>query len=392
MLARRVDGNPLIYLDNAATSLKPQPVIDAMNHYYTHVSANIHRGKHMLSEEASDAYEAARYAVSRFLDCQSREVVFVQNTTHALGMVAAGLDLTSDDLVLCPLDVHHSNLLPWWDRARVEFIRVDDNGMIDLDHYRTLLAKGPKVVALNHCSNVTGVIAPVEEMSRQAKAVDAIVVLDAAQSAPHRRLRVRELGCDFAAFSGHKMLGPTGVGILYVGEQQFERLKATQLGGGTVDWVDTEHYELRKVPHRFEGGTPNISGVYGFGAALTYLNTIGMAAVEEHDRAMADLLASEAAERPTWVMLGARSTDRVGIASLKLPGLDNLGDAARILSDSYGVMCRTGHMCAQPLVEHFAMSQVLRMSTYVYNTQDEIQRAFSALDRICFDLGVNRRH
>lgn len=381
VLARRIGGRLITYLDNAATSLKPRCVIDAVVQYDSEVSANIHRGKHILSEEASDRYEETRAGVAAFLGARGDEVVFVSNATHALNTIAAGLGLGKDDLVLVPLDAHHSNLLPWRCRATVRTIRLDGRAMIDLDHYADLLKLRPRVVALNHCSNVTGVYAPVAEMAAMAKTAGAIVTLDAAQSAPHRRIRVAELGVDFLALSAHKMLGPTGLGVLYGAAPYLAALEPNHLGGGTVDWVDCDRYQLRKLPHRLEAGTPNISGVYGFGAAVSYLEKIGLAAIEEHDRIMATTILAEARTREYLSVVGGDAdVDRAGIVSLHLPGQTGIAGLARTLSDCYGIMCRSGHMCAQPLVDYFSEGEILRLSAYAYNTAEELRRVFTALD------------
>jgi cysteine desulfurase/selenocysteine lyase len=388
VLGRRVDGVPITYLDSAATALKPDAVIDAVVRYYREVGANIHRGKHMLSEEASEGYERARSAVAGFIGAAPPEVAFVANTTHGINLLAEALGLGPDDLVLCPLDNHHSHLLPWWRRARVEFAGLNGDATVDLDHYAALLRRRPRVVALTHCSNVTGVVSPVAAMAAMAREAGALVVLDAAQSAPHRELRVRQLGADAVVFSAHKMLGPTGVGVLWIAAERQGELHPAHLGGGTVDRVTTSAYELRRAPHRFEAGTPDIAGVLGLGAAVAYLQRLGMDAVAAHDALMARVLREEAERRPYLAAVGLEAPDRAGIASLRIEGCPDLGEAARILSDAHGVMCRSGHQCAQPLVDRFAGSQVLRMSTYVYNTEGEVRAAFEALDATCAALGV----
>jgi cysteine desulfurase / selenocysteine lyase len=388
LLERTIDGIPVTYLDSAATSLKPRAVIDAVVGYYTTVGANIHRGKHMLSEEASDEYERVRAETARTFGCQTHEIVFAANATHALNLLATGLDLQPDDLVLCQLDSHHSNLLPWAAAAEVRIVDADAEGRIDLESFTRLLEEEPRVVSLTHCSNVTGVVTPIRDLARLAQAAGAVVVVDAAQSAPHRRLPLADLEADFVAFSGHKMLGPTGVGVLYVRGAQLERLRPAQLGGGTVDWVELDGHVLRKAPHRFEAGTPNVSGIYGFGAALRYLERTGWDLVERHDRLMAEALTQEASQRPYLRMLAAGSEDRAGIAGLRIRGTKHLGEIARALSDSHGVMCRSGHMCAQPFVDRIAQGEVLRLSTYLYNSVEDVARAFAALDATCASFGV----
>jgi cysteine desulfurase/selenocysteine lyase len=384
MLSRVIDDNPVIYLDSAATSLKPVQVASEISRYYLEVSANIHRGKHYLSEEASVFYEEGRYKVAQFIGAAGNEVVFVRNTTEALNVVAKGLDLSKDDTVLVCTDSHHSGYLPWLDKANVEFVHISTQGVVDLDYYEELLKGSPKVVSLTHCSNVSGLYAPIEKMAQMAKNVGAIVVVDAAQSIPHRRLNVNRQNIDFLAFSGHKMLGPTGIGVLYGRQQYLEKLKPTYLGGGMVDWVDTAGYRSRKIPHKFEAGTPHIAGVYGLVAAIKYLERIGFERIEKHDLALGKVLLHEALKRDYIEVIapGNETTERCAIVSIKMKQQSSLGDVARMLSDSYGIMCRTGHMCAQPLVDSLANGEILRASAYLYNTKEDVQAFFQALDEI----------
>ncbi len=383
VLARTIDERPVTYLDNAATTLKPRAVIDAVTDYYANVGANIHRGRHLLSQEASTLYEESRSRVAQFIGAFADEVVFVRNTTEAINLVAQGLRLSPDDLVVGTLDAHHSQLLPWRRVARLELTAVDRQGLVDRDHYEALLRKQPKVVALSHCSNVTGAYIPLEDMIRAAKARDAIVVVDAAQSVGHRRLDVASLGADFLAFSSHKMMGPTGVGVLYGRRDRLEQLDPLLLGGGTVDWVDLHGHTLRRVPHRFEAGTPDIAGVIGLGAAIRYLEQLGLETIDAHDRELAAALREGARQRPYLDVIGpTQEVDKTAILSLRIPGVTRLDDVAQLLSDAHGIMCRTGHHCAQPLVDHFTADEALRASAYVYNTSEEIAALFAALDDI----------
>jgi cysteine desulfurase / selenocysteine lyase len=383
VLSRTIDDVPVIYLDNAATTLKPRAVIDAVSGYYTHIGANVHRGLHRLSQEASTLFEDARGRVAQFIGARADEVVFVRNTTEALNLVAHGLRLSPDDLVVGTLDAHHSHLLPWRHVARLELTPLDAQGRVDRDGYEALLRQRPKVVALTYCSNVTGAYLPLEEMVRAAHSRDAVVVVDAAQAIGHRPIDVATLGVDFLAFSAHKMMGPTGVGVLYGRREHLERLQPWLLGGGTVDWVDARSHALRRVPHRFEAGTPDIAGVIGLDAAIRYLDRLGLEVINAHDRTLAAALNEGARLRPYLEVLGPVSDiDKTAILSLRLRGVTSLDDVARILSDAHGIMCRTGHHCAQPLVDTFTTGGVLRVSAYVYNTAEEISTFFSALDDI----------
>jgi len=384
ILSRVIDDNRLVYLDSAATSLKPVQVVSEMSRYYLEVSANIHRGKHYLSEEASVFYEEGRYKVAQWIGAAGNEVVFVRNTTEALNIVAKGLNLGKDDGVLVCTDSHHSGYLPWLEKANTQLVRIDSQGMVDLSHYEELLKSGPKVVSLTHCSNVSGLYAPLEKMTQMAKEAGAIVVVDGAQSVPHRRVNVNRMNIDFLAFSGHKMLGPTGIGVLYGRQQYLEKFSPVYLGGGMVDWVDTNSYRTRKIPHKFEAGTPHIAGVYGLVAAIKYLEKIGIERVEAHDLEIGKLLLTEAKKRDYLEVIapGGNAVERCAIVSIKMKQHSNLGDIARMLSDSYGIMCRTGHMCAQPLVDYLADGEILRASGYLYNTKQDVIDFFQALDEI----------
>lgn len=384
LLAREIDGNRLVYLDSAATSLTPVQVVSEISRYYLEVGANIHRGKHYLSEEASVAYEEGRYKVARFIGAAGNEIVFVRNTTEALNLVACGLKLRTEDRVIAFTDSHHSAYLPWKRIATTTLVRTDARGVVDLEHYKDLLRLGAKVVCLTHCSNVSGIYVPLDEMATMAKEAGAIVVVDAAQSVPHRRLDVTRQNIDFLAFSGHKMLGPTGIGVLYGKHDSLENLSPALVGGGMVDWVDAANFRVRKIPHRFEAGTPHISGVYGLIAAIKYLERIGLNRVQAHDQGLGRLLLSEALRRDYLDVIapGEESSERCAMVSMKMTRHHDPGDIARMLSDSYGVMCRSGHMCAQPFVDYVAGGQILRASAYVYNTKQDVMDLFLGLDEI----------
>ena len=379
---RTIGGSPLVYLDSAATSLKPQSVIDAIVHYYSAVGANIHRGKHMLSEIASVHYEKTRVKIARFIGCAAAEVTFVQNTTHALNVVAHGLSLDSSDLVVIQGDSHHSAMLPWRQYARVEHFRVTPQGIPDLDHFEALLRKRPRVVVLTHCSNITGLYAPVVEMTRLAKDAGALVVVDGAQSIPHRPFRFRESGIDFLAFSAHKMLGPTGVGVLCGRIDLLRELRPMCHGGGMVDWVEYDVERVRELPHGLEAGTPDIAAVYGFGAAIDYLEALGWDFITAHDRRLATLLYAEAARRDGLTLVsGDGAADRSAILGLSIAG-SSMSAIATALSDSHSIMCRSGHMCCQPFVHACFGGEVMRASAYVYTSEEEVMQFFDALDEV----------
>ncbi|CAM3906038.1 aminotransferase class V-fold PLP-dependent enzyme [Pseudoalteromonas maricaloris] len=386
-LNAEIDGEPVLYLDSAATSLKPKVMIDAISRYYSGVACNVHRGKHFAMEEVSNQYEQVRYNVANLIQCHGNEVVFVSNTTEAINMVASGLELQKDDLVLVSENAHHSNLLPWSSKAKTEIIVSLPNGAIDIEQYERLLQQKPKVVALTHCSNVTGIYIDLERMAALAKSVGAIVLVDAAQSIPHRKVSVKSGNIDFMCFSAHKMLGPNGVGVLYGKADMLESLVPQTLGGGMVDWVEYDSFRLRKIPHRFEAGTPNIAGVIGFGASIDYLNRVGIDVISEHDRRLGHFILKEAKKRDyIKVICDDESLDRGAVLSFAIRGLDDLDDVSRYLSDSYGIIVRNGHLCAQPYTQSQTDGQVLRVSGYIYNSEEDIKTFFSALDEICTSM------
>ncbi len=390
-LSRTLDGRNITYLDSAATSLKPKQMMESINHYYTNCSTNIHRGKHYLMEEASNHYEQTRYKVADFIGCMGNEVIFVRNTTEAINLVANGLNLNKNDLTIIFTDAHHSNILPWMNKTTTKFVQLDNRHQPDLIHFKQLLMQKPKVVALTHCSNVTGIYTPVEEMARLAKQAGAIVVLDAAQSIAHRKINMANLDIDFITFSAHKMLGPTGIGVLAGRAELLEQLDLSMLGGGMVDWVDLQGYRLRKIPHRFEAGTPHIAGAYGLGAAIDYLNSIGFEKLKNHEIEIGQLMLTKALQRDYLkIICPEPSADRGGVLSFFIPNIDNLDDTARILSDSYGIMCRTGHLCAQPFINSVGNGQVIRISAYFYNKNTDIEWFFDSLDEIVrvFEAGA----
>ncbi|MFF4948100.1 aminotransferase class V-fold PLP-dependent enzyme [Streptomyces chattanoogensis] len=383
-LRREIDGQPISYLDNGATTLKPRSVIQAVTEYYETNGANIHRGKHRLSEEASDAYEASRMVIARHISAAANEVVLLRNTSEALNLVAGGLGLDPDAYVVGCLDAHHSQMLPWRRVGRLDLTRVDCHGRLDRDHFRELLRGRPKVVALTHCSNVTGVIHPVAELIAEVRAAcDATIVLDAAQSLPHQRINVRELDVDFMAFSMHKMLGPTGVGCLFGRSELLAGLRPLSVGGGMVDWVDLDGSVDRRIPFKFETGTPAIASIIGSAAAIRYLEALDGPQTHRHAQDLCAALVGGALARPRVSLIGPpEQTDRIALATLRLESAVPAGEVARLLSDSYGYMVRSGHMCAQPLVTELAGGETLRVSAYLYNEVSEIEGFYQALDEL----------
>jgi cysteine desulfurase/selenocysteine lyase len=381
-LSRQIDGVDVVYLDSAATSLKPNCVIEAITHFYQNVATNVHRGKSYVTEEASNIYEQTRYKVANFIRCSGNEVVFCKNTTEAINMVALGLELDSDDWILVCSDAHHSNFLPWQQNAKTRYVGLLDDGSLDLETYYKLLEEKPKLAAITHCSNATGLYLPVKKMIEAAHKHDVLILMDAAQSIPHKAIDVQSLDVDFMAFSAHKVLGPTGLGVLYGKKALLEDLKPMHWGGGMVDWVALDHTQTRKLPHRLEAGTPNISAVFGFNAALDYIGKLGMENIEKYDNFLSDYIVCKIVKNKRLIIMGGIGHARSSTTSFSIQGVSNLDDLSRILSDSYGIICRTGHLCAQPLVSAVAGEQVMRISAYVYTTTEDIDYFFNSLSEI----------
>jgi cysteine desulfurase / selenocysteine lyase len=382
-LRREIDGVPVTYLDSAATSLKPNAVLEAERAYLTEYTANVHRGHSAIADEASYEYEAARRKIAQFIKADPATVVFTPNTSYSLAMVASGLNLSPDDTVLCSPNSHHSNLLPWLRRARVEYVGNDPLVPLDPDEVAAAIRQHrPRLIAIGWVSNVSGVISPAAEICRVAREHGVLSVVDAAQAAPHIPIDVNQLGCDFLAFSGHKMMGPTGVGVLWGRREQLEALEPLVVGGGTVDRVTRSGYTLKRLPQRLEPGTPHISGVIGLGAAAEYLSSLGFARIAAYERelveAMHDVLGGLPGVR---VLTGARGTEHLAIASVVPTGANIHSDTlCQILSDSFQIMTRSGFHCAHPLFDgHGFQLGAVRLSAYVYNTVEEVHRAGEAL-------------
>jgi cysteine desulfurase/selenocysteine lyase len=396
VLQRTVHGKPLAYLDNAATSQKPEPVIEAMADYYRRYNANIHRGVHTLAEEATEAYEGARRKVGRFINAHSpREVVYVRNTTEAINLVAmtwGRANLGEGDVVVLSVMEHHSNLVPWQLLAgatgvRLEFIGLDPQGRLMLEDLDRLLAEfgeRVKLVAINGMSNVLGTINPVAEVCQRAHVVGALCLIDGAQSVPHLPVDVQTLGADFLAFSGHKMLGPTGVGILWARKEILRDMPPFLGGGDMIKSVHLRESKWADIPHKFEAGTPNIAHGIGMGAAIDYLSALGMADVQEHEQAMASYALEQLVTVPNLHIYGPPAAERGGVVTFNLMKNGDLlihpHDLASIL-DREGIAIRAGHHCAQPLMEHYGVPATARASFYVYNTEDEVDRLVDALHK-----------
>ena len=386
ILSRQVHGRPLVYLDNAATTQKPRQVIDALVDYYSNTNANIHRGLHTLAEEATAAYELTRQKTADFIGAASpREVVFTRNTTESLNLLAYTLGARlrpGDEIILSALE-HHSNLVPWQlvtqrSGARLRFIELDADGEFDLDQARTLFNQRTRIVSIAHMSNVLGTIAPVAELSEMAHAVDATMIIDAAQSVPHLPLDVASLGADFAAFSAHKMLGPTGVGVLWGRQELLADLDPFLGGGEMISVVNREESSWAALPHKFEAGTPNIADVVAFGAALDYLSDLGMQTVREHDHALTTYAMDRLSAIEGLEIYGPADAERRGaVVAFNYADIHS-HDIATIL-DRGGVAVRAGHHCAQPLMRTLAVPATARASFYIYNEMFEIDALVDGL-------------
>ncbi len=399
LLQRQENGRPLIYLDSAATSQKPQSVIDAEARYYAAANANVRRGVYALSVEATDAYEAARERVARFLGAKDpNEIVFVRGTTEGLNLVAGTLGqhrLQKGDRVVSTVMEHHSNIVPWHQLReakgiQLDFVDIDDDGRLRLDQLDRLLAAKPKVVTVVHVSNVLGTVNPVREIADRAHAAGALVVVDAAQSAPHRQLDVHALGADFLAFSGHKTLGPMGIGALWARGDLLEELPPYMGGGEMIREVHTDRISYCDPPAKFEAGTPNVAGAIGLAAAVDYLEGVGWESLAAHEHRLQDHGAKSIRDRGNGRLrlIGPQDPrDRESVLSFTVDGV-HPHDVASLL-DADGICVRAGHHCAQPLMERLGVPALTRASPYLYNTTEELDALFAGLDRILalFDRG-----
>ncbi|HEY2567829.1 MAG TPA: cysteine desulfurase [Candidatus Udaeobacter sp.] len=387
ILREQAHGHPLIYFDNAATSQKPRAVIEALQHFYEHENANVHRGLHTLSSRATEAYEKARQRVATYIGAASAdEIVFTRGTTESINLVAqawGGKFIREGDVILLTEMEHHSNLVPWQllaerTGARLRFVTVLDDGTLDLEKLPSLLTSEVKLFAFTHISNSLGTINRVAELCEKAHAVGALTLVDAAQSVGHLPLDVQTLGCDFLAFSGHKMCGPTGIGALYTRKEILDSMPPWHGGGEMIVSVALEKSTFKKAPHRFEAGTPNIAGAIGLAAAADYLDRIGRPAIFEHDSQLARYAFDGLQELPGTRVFGP-SEDRGALVGFVM-------DAAHphdltTFADQYGLALRGGHHCNQPLMRRFGVPGTTRASFYFYNTIDEIDRMIEILQK-----------
>ena len=379
--------NDIIYMDSASTSLTPEPVLNVVSKYYREYNANVGRGVHRLSQVASQKYKDAHRKVADFIGANEEEVIFTKNTTEAINTVASGLRWKTGDKVVTTLIEHHSNFLPWL-RLKgfgvvLDIVKPDKDGEFNVSDFEEVIDDRTRLVALTHVSNVLGTITPIEEISAICKKKNALLLVDGAQSVPHIHVDVRKLGCNFLCFSGHKMLGPTGTGILWMKEDFLDRLEPLSFGGGMIDDVSLNGYELTKGYERFEGGTPNIAGVIGFGRAIDYLKKIGMDKIKDHEAKLTKRLLEGLLEiRRVEIYGSLNSKKRIGLVSFNIKDLSP-HDVALMLDEASNIMVRSGHLCCMPLMKYFGLKEgVVRVSLYLYNTEEEVDTFLETVKEI----------
>ncbi len=388
ILNREVKGRPLIYLDNAATTQKPQSVIDAIIHYYTHYNANIHRGIHTLAEEATAAFELTRDAVKSFIGAGSREeIIFTRGTTEGINLVAYSWgrkNINAGDEIIISAMEHHSNIVPWQllceeKKAVLKVIPVSDNGELLLDEFEKLLGPKTRLLSIVHVSNALGTVNPVKQMIARAHAVGAVVLVDGAQSAVHLDIDVLDMDCDFFAFSAHKLYGPTGVGVLYGKRELLESMPPFQGGGEMIKEVSFQKTTYNDLPYKFEAGTPNIGDVIAFKSALHFIQSIGKERIRKHEQDLLEYAHRELEKLPGLRIIG-RAREKVSVVSFVIDKAhpQDIG----ILLDNRGIAVRTGHHCAQPLMDRFSIPGTARASFAVYNTRYEIDELVKGLQRV----------
>jgi cysteine desulfurase/selenocysteine lyase len=388
ILKQKVHGKPLVYLDNAASTQKPQAVLDALTKYYQHDNSNVHRGVHLLSERATRAFESARVKVQRFLNAaEPREIIFVRGTTEAINLVAQTFGRKNvqagDEVVITAME-HHSNIVPWQilceeKGARLRVVPITDDGEVILEEYEKLLGPRTKLVSVVHVSNTLGTINPVRQMIETAHRRQIPVLVDGAQAVPHRRVDVQDLDCDFYAFSGHKLYGPTGIGILYGKAHFLEAMPPYQGGGDMISSVTFEKTTYNVLPYKFEAGTPDIAGAVGLAAAIDYLTGIGLEAVAEHEQ---DLIAytTERLSTISDIRIIGNAKEKAGATSFVLEGV-HPHDVGTIL-DQEGIALRTGHHCTQPLMDRFGVPATARAALAFYNTREDIDALVAGIYKV----------
>lgn len=387
ILDQEVNGHPLVYLDSAATSQKPEVVIEAIDKYYREYNSNVHRGVHTLGTRATDGYEGAREKVRKFINASAtEEIIFTKGTTASINLVAASYGRSNiqkgDEIVISMME-HHSNIIPWQQLAlqtgaTLKYIPLQEDGTISLDDARNIITPNTKIVSIMHVSNVLGVINPIKEIAEIAHENGAVMVVDGAQGAPHIKIDVQDLNCDFYALSGHKMCGPTGIGALYGKKHLLEAMPPIEFGGEMIDFVDLYDSTWKELPWKFEGGTPIIAGAIGLGAAIDFLESIGLDKIEQHEHKLAAYALKKMSEVEGLTIYGPMdASKRAGVITFNLEDV-HPHDVATVL-DAEGIAVRAGHHCAQPLMRWLKASATARASFYLYNTEDDIDRLVEGL-------------
>jgi len=383
------DGKRLVYLDSAATSQKPRSIIQAMDNYYNKNNANVHRGIHLLAEEATQMYELARKKIAAFVGVKDySQIIFTRNTTESINLIARTWGwkyLSEGDVILTTEMEHHSNIVPWFSLAKerkltVKFIKITDEGKLDKKHYQNLLELKPKIVAFTHMSNVLGTINPAKEIIELAHQAGAVTVVDGAQSVPHLSVSIDDLDADFYAFSAHKMCGPTGIGILFGKKELLEEMPSFLGGGDMIKKVTFDGFSTNSIPYKFEAGTPAIAQAIGFGAAVDYLSSIGMEKIFAHEKTLIKYAMESLPDIPGIKIIGPSAEDRGGVISFTIDQI-HPHDVAQIL-DEFGIAVRAGHHCAMPLHEKLHLIASTRASFYLYNTKDDIDELKMGLLRV----------
>ncbi len=391
-LSQEVNNRPLIYLDNAATTLRPVQVVDAVSAYYTTINANVHRANHHLGHRSTETYEGTRKKTAAFIGAaKDTEIIFTRGTTESINFVAEVLGdtlLNEGDTVVLTQSEHHSNMLPWLrlkakKGIHIAYIPVDNNGRVNMSEYEQLMERNPgvRLVSIGHASNLTGVVHPVHEMTRMAKSKGAMVLIDGAQAVAHHRVNVEEIGCDFYAFSAHKMYGPMGIGVLYMKDVWHEILPAYQFGGGMIDRVQFDGFSYADAPYKYEAGTPNVAGAAGLSAAIDFMcKTIDFDAAVSQEQSLLGYMLEEMKRISQVKIIGTGSVPHDPIVSFYVEGVHHY-DIATML-DGYGVAVRAGHHCVQPLLEHWGLEGTVRASLSFYNTKAEVDAFLQALERV----------
>ncbi|MFC7687898.1 cysteine desulfurase [Ureibacillus sp. GCM10028918] len=387
VLNQEVNGHPLVYLDSAATSQKPIQVLEAVKSYYELDNSNVHRGVHTLGNRATDSYEGAREKIRKFINAKStKEIIYTRGTTTSINTVAGAygrMNVNEGDEIVISYMEHHSNLIPWQQLAKekgavLKYFDLEQDGTITLETVRNTITDKTKIVAITMASNVLGTINPIKEITEIAHEAGAIIVVDAAQAAPHMPIDVQDLDCDFLAFSGHKMCGPTGTGVLYGKQALLEDMEPIEFGGEMIDFVDLYDSTWKELPWKFEGGTPNIAGAIGLGAAIDFLNEIGLEKIAEHEHSLVEYALNEMDKIEGVSIYGPRDPQkRCGLITFNIDGV-HPHDLATVL-DMNGIAVRAGHHCAQPLMKWLQCTATARASFYMYNTKEDVDRLVEGL-------------